>query len=231
VPEVIRPDLITCWPRGHDYPLWRAQVTQYAERFERIIIVFTSDNLRHDTRNFVREALPFAIFTESDNAHWYDHALRSGLALSTAEWVLFTEEDFFCTEEFLDGVFERADAFDMIGSIEAVRVEPSFCLIRRSTLDANDVGFQAGGGLDNFDAFTQAVREFARWTTPTALGLDGWHHMRGLSQNHYLAHYDLPIEYKPEEFANYLRSCLACHVPLDPEWTRDAEGYLLRCAA
>jgi hypothetical protein len=128
-------------------------------------------------------------------------------------------------------VLLEADAYDMIGSVEAKRVEPSLCLIRRATLDANDVGFQAGGGLDNFDRFSQRVQETARWTTPDRLGLDGWHHMRGLSHNHYLAGIGRDIEYEPEQFALYLRECLAAGVPLDPAWTREVEGYLLGCSS
>jgi hypothetical protein len=232
VPEVIRPDVITCWPRCHDYPLWRQQVTRDRESFGRVIIVFTGDNMPHDKQSFVRAQLPTATFiTTTHSDDWYDVALCAALEVSTAEWVLVTEQDFFYTEFFLKGVLAEAEDYDMIGSIEVGggRIEPSFCLVRRSVLDANDdVGFQSQPGHDNFDAFSQRVQETAYWTTPFNLGLDGWEHMRGLSESHVHAHYERPVTHNPDGFADYLRRCLVSGEPLCADWREDAEGYLLR---
>jgi hypothetical protein len=228
----VRPDLITCWPRCHDYPLWREQMARDVAHFERVIIVFTSDNTPNDTRSFVRKALPFAACVESvGGADWYDDALRAGLAVSTAEWVWFAEEDYFYTEAFLYTVLAARADYDMVCSIESVRIEPSFCLVRRDVIAQNDVSFQSSGGLDNFDAFSQQVQASVLWTTPTLLGLDGeWSHMRGLSHNHYLACTRQPVTYKPDEFADYLRACLTCGVPLDPKWKAEVEDYLICCS-
>lgn len=224
-------DLITCWPRGHDYPLWRKQIARDRDRFERVIIVFTSDNIA-DKSDFVKRVLPSATFVSmaQHDTEWYDTALRAGLGKSYAEWVWFAEEDYFFPTEFIDGVLAATADYDMICSIESQRIEPSFILIKREVIDANPMSFQSGGGYDNFDAFSEHVKERVRWTTPNLLGLP-WHHMRGLSHNHYLAVLGSRIEYKPEEFADYLRECIGCGVELDPVWCNEVDGYLLRSSA
>lgn len=225
MPEV-SVDFLTCWPVGHDYPLWRKQMARDRAVFDQVIIVFTDDNIP-DLRHFLGPQLHFTTCMESrGQADWYDAALHKGLEASDAEWVWFGEQDFFYDVAFRDGVLDAAFGYDMIGSVEGERIEPSFCLIRREVIEMFDFGFQSGGGLDNFDAFSQAVSRGCRWTSPTKLGLHGWRHMRGLSHNHYLGHAGHKIEYKPDEFVAYLRECLDCGVTLDPTWRDEAESLI-----
>lgn len=224
---MIRPDLITCWPEGHDYPLWREQLRRDAGHLAKVIIVFTSDSITPDLRDFVRAAIPYATFVQAPPSDaWYDAAFRAALAESTAEWVWFTEQDFFYTPEFLVTLLTPVGT-DMV-SIDTPRTDPGCCLVRRETLDRCDVGFQSVPGtlLDNFDAFSARVRETSPWVS--LYGLDGWRHMNGLSHNHSLAHRGEPVTYKPFEFEEYLRACLDGPMTLAPSWEREARAYLAR---
>ena len=53
----MKPDVIMCWPKNCDYPMWRLFMWENRERFNKIFIVFTDSDREVDYRKFLRKYL------------------------------------------------------------------------------------------------------------------------------------------------------------------------------
>ena len=124
-------DLIITHPTNCDYPLWRDMLKEYRHRFNKVIIVFSESHDNVDFKNFVKQVMaddditflePYQVTTNMD---WRNFAVRSGLRESTAEYVWFTEQDFFIRKGFWKYV-ERGirDKADVIATFQGDRMHP-----------------------------------------------------------------------------------------------------------
>ena len=185
----MKPDVIVCWPRSCDYPLWRQFIRDNRERFAKVIVVFTEhDGL--DYREFVRSAMDDVTFLDSPhepNKDWRDVAVNAALDVSDAEWVWFTEQDFFITQpdEFWEDVEESERHAVAIGWREPIshRWHPSSLFAKRSAIDETDryFGPEPVDHFYNFGRQMEAVGPFLpiTWRKP-------YEHLQGISQNHWL---------------------------------------------
>jgi hypothetical protein len=222
------PDVIVCWPRNCDYPLWRQFIRDNRWRFEQVIVVFT-DHPGRDLSGWVRQNFPTVRFLDSPpippKGDWRDIAVNAALDISDAEWVWFTEQDFFIHDprnfwDFVDYVAERWPA---IGFREPIsnRWHPACLFVRRDAIDQSRRYF-GPDPVDHFFAFgaeLPKVREFS---------LDGTaEHLQGLSQNHSLIDAGESVGvFKRSRFREYLRECLAADVPLEYDWAENAKREL-----
>lgn len=227
----MKPDVIVCWPRNCDYPLWRQFIRDNRERFAKVIVAFTEHD-GFDYSGFVREAMAddnvtFLDSYRSIDRDWRDQAVNDALNLSTAEWVWFTEQDFFITDpsRFWDEVEGLHFTNDAMGWMEpGGRWHPSCLFVRRSAIEETPRYF----GPVPVDHFWTFGRQLLVWhLTPGR-----WEHMQGLSQNHYLVDNDIvPGRFREDVFAKYIATSLLVSVPLHPDWARKGEAYVRTSAA
>lgn len=203
-------DLIVCWPRDCDYPLWRTFLRDNRWRFARVLTVFT-DGKGEDISGWLRGHLDATCLdSPPPDRDWRDTAVNHALDHSRSEWVWFTEQDFTITAP---AVF-WPQMTRTCGWLEADRWHPSSLLCKRTDIDRTSRYF----GTPPVDHFWQFGRELERLTTIAHLD-GGWSHQQGVSHNHHLidAGNDAGIFHR-DEFRAYLRTCLAADVPLEPGW-------------
>lgn len=234
--DMARPDIVISWPNNCDYPLWRQFIHDNRYRFNNVIIVFTETNTQPDYKDFVRKAMlrDWCLFVQSPAPNsngdgrldWRDVAVNAGLLHSyNAEWIWFTEQDFFTKNDFWEHVKKGFDQYGAMGVYDGERLHPCCLFIKREVLNNTCKNFAANPPeFDHFGAIQRDLTGVPVYVIPQA----SYHHMAGLSHNwRQVAEGGTP-NYKPEEFNNYLKSCLQVTVPLDPQWQAIAEAYLQR---
>lgn len=225
----MKPDVIVCWPRNCDYPLWRKFIRDERYRFARVFVMFT-ENMQDgpvDYSPWVREQLGnIAECFDSpptQGRDWRDVAVNAALDRSTAEWVWFTEQDFLIhePERFWRVVYIRT--FDMaVGWQEHdKRWHPSCMFVRRTAIEKTTRNF-GPVPIDHFWMFGAEIESLFGWEH-LENDID-FEHLQGLSQNHYLVDQgiDAGVFNRPR-FREYLTDCLESGVPLDQRWADRAQ--------
>ncbi len=225
----MKPDVIVTWPWTCDYPLWRKFIAENRERFAKVIVVFSTNTVGQlDYREFVRANFPGVTFIDSPERpgnDWRDVAVNAGLDASDAEWVWFTEPDFFVHDVswFFDHIAWASERISVIGWEDSVpRLHPSCLFVRRVVIDDTMRYF---GPLPN-DHFVAFSRELWNSWTSWQLQPKDFEHLQGLSYNHELVDRGQPVTFNPERFHRYLADCLVSGVTLDPRWAERAEKEL-----
>lgn len=223
---VIRPDVIVCWPRSHDYPLWRRFIRDERDRFGRVLVAWTAHpgadvsawvGARLDDLDVRSVAAPIR------DGDWRDLAVNEALSHSEAEWVWFTEQDFLITdaEAFWDSV--AAAKTQAIGFVEADsgRWHPACLFVRRAAIEQTSRYF----GTDPVDHFYRFGRELERITRLHPV--TGYEHLQGTTQNHaLLSRGETAGLWRMDRFRRYLRDCLEADVPLHPGWAAEARRVI-----
>lgn len=224
-------DVILAWPRNCDYPLYRDFLHNFRHFFTSVIIVFTETNEGEDYKEFIREQMKDDKITFMDsrpiqaNEDWRDVAVNQALEVSKAEWVWFTEQDFFVLgPDFWAIVGGMLKANDAVGYKDgATRMHPSCLFVKREWIDKTGKNFGIEEGKsDHFAKFYTSLRLSGAKIGHLPAG--NWMHMNGLSHNMYLLANDRPIIYKPTEFEQYLALCyIQKDVQLDPRFKKLVE--------
>lgn len=234
----MRPDVIVTWPHTCDFPLWRKFIRDERHRFARVLVCFSTNmGGAVDYRDFVREQMAdIAECFDSpplDGRDWRDVAVNAALDRSDAEWVWFTEPDFFITdpEEFWVGELAPGGPDPTVLRIRLPRDpvalgwkehnprwHPSSLFVRRWAIDRTARYF-GPVPIDHFYTFGVELTAMGDvlYLVPTT-----YEHLQGLAHNHYLADTGQPVTFHPERFVQYLRDCLLADVTLDPRWGRRA---------
>lgn len=224
----IKPDLIITWPRNNDYPLWRHYIRQNRDLFNKVIVSFMETNSGYDYRQFVYTAMAVDRITflpaiiPASGQDWRDVSVNDSLKNSESEWVYFTEQDFFPKDGFWESVemafFQGAE---VIGVSDAGRLHPCSLLIKRSVLDKTGKYFGIGPG--RYDHFGKIQQDLAEIQPKTAIITDDlYKHYNGLSHNFSLLSGGQQPNYKPEDFGDYIKQCLACGIELEQIWVKTA---------
>lgn len=213
------PDLIVCWPVSCDYPLWRKWLAANRLRFAEVFVVFT-DHSGEDISEWVRDHLPARVSTLHSHAEsgrdWRDAAVNMALDHSKAEWVWFTEQDFFITDpEFWDSIAREATGVKVIGWRDSTgRLHPSCLFVKRSVIDKTTRYFGTPP-IDHFWTFTHELMD----AEDHSEFVEGFEHLQGLTQNHSLIDRgESDGIFERDRFRQYLRDCLASGVALEPGW-------------
>lgn len=212
------PDLIISWPRNCDYPLWRKFLAENRWLFDNIVIVFTETNQGDDYRGFLQMVLsqiPIITVINSPDPKpgedWRDVAVNFALKNidSPADWVFFTEQDFFITtDRFWDEVLTaEKEGFEVIATLEgANRMHPSCIFIKRDVLSKTKQFFGVVPGV--CDHFGQLQIDLETLNVPIHIIRRNFKHMAGLSQNMRLAYDNQIPNHQLDEFCKYLDNCL-----------------------
>jgi hypothetical protein len=222
----VKPDVIVCWPRNCDYPLWRAFLRAERSRFGEVYIVFTELGIA-DYRDFVRSQVDATCLDspERDGRDWRDVAVNAALDRSSAERVWFTEQDFLITdpERFWPQVRGPLSGID-VGDTRPLH--PACLFASRDLIERTGRYF----GTPPVDHFYTFGTELVALAKPHLI-LSGWRHDQGTSQNHTLLERgeEAGIN-RRERYRRYLADCLRAGVPLQPDWAARARAEIDRSA-
>ena len=126
------PDILVTHPLHLDYPLWRYNMVKYKDYFRSLTVVLSNHHMEKDYSNFIRVQLPFAKLVEykGDDKDWRNGTVNAGLDVMPKDGhVLFLEQDFFFTEDFLEKVLKHWS--DFIYFNEESRIHPAFAIVKR----------------------------------------------------------------------------------------------------
>lgn len=232
---MIKPDIIVCWPRNNDYPIWRQFIHDNRARFNEIIIVFTETNYGDDYRDFVRTAMfgnavQFVdILPIPSGEDWRNISVNAALLHSyNAEWIWFTEQDFFPKEGFWKAW--ELEGFDVLATFDNTRMHPCNILIKRETL-VQKTRRNFGIVPDVSDHFSRIQTELQQSDAKIyAVPEDTYEHLNGLSHNFSLLERGEAPNWKVERFNQYLRDCLKVTVPLSDKWAALVNNYFAKIA-
>jgi hypothetical protein len=228
---MIKPDVLVAWPVHLDYPLWRQFIHDNRSRFEKVIIVFTQMNTGKDYSTWLTEQFnqDRIISTKNDEVlgyqDWRNVAVNKGLSYSDAEWIWFTEQDFFLREDFWDTIDWNNKSHTLFGYYQQNRLHPCCILITRAWLNKTNKNF--GVVKDSLDHFGILQKELEDFNIPTGIiSHDYGEHLNGLSQNMYLLQIGEKPNYEPEKFKEYCQKCLAINLPIHPEIKKLMKDYV-----
>jgi hypothetical protein len=208
-------DLITIWPRDHDYPPFRKNLQRLEPYYNRAIIVLNGQHGQPDYGTWLaNNTNPKKTIIRTSRQHhgnedWRNVAIQEGLEVSKAEWVWFIEQDFFFTDSFVQKLLAATNTYNVIGFWESNRLHPACLLIRRAIIDATKKDFSViPGKLDHFGAFSEEVVAIEGEAVGTfekvGIAPTEWYHMQGLTHNYNLCRRsDLSGIYLREEFLTY----------------------------
>lgn len=232
---MIRPDVIVCWPRNCDYPLWRQLIHDNRKLFNEVIIVFTETHNGEDYREFIKSAMlrDYIHFVDMQDitggSDWRDVSIKAGLLHSyNAEWIWFTEQDFFWQEGFWKEVETYVNmGLRVIGVNDgSKRLHPCSLFMKRKVLN-EETRKNFGIIPDVSDHFSMIQRDLEDREIPIGIVDNQYYkHLNGLSHNWSLVYRKEKPNWRVEEFNQYLTNCLKVTVPLDSRFTSLASAYL-----
>lgn len=222
-----QPDVIVAWPAFCDFPLWREQIVRCRDDYGRVLVVFTRNiNARTDYSDWLRENFDGAEFFEAEvRGHdWRDSAVNTALARSTSDWVLFTEPDFIYSRPQYRLIDSKIEAVRAAGiPCETGRWHPCFLFANRRDINDTSLDFSAGEKGDHFSQFSHDLNGIVAVTDVSG---EWYWHLRGLTEAHHKIDQGAEVEYKPEQFVEYLYKCLDAGMALPPKWEVQARGWL-----
>lgn len=226
-------DIIVSWPRNCDYPVWREFIRNNRNLFQNVIIVFTDTFMGDDYMDFVKTAMvqdniSFCHSHVLGDKDWRNEAVNTGLKYSFADWIWFTEQDFFIIDHnfwvAIGAIMERADCF---GVFEGERLHPCCLFIKRELLDKTMKNF--GVLKDRLDHFGLIQRDLTILEVKIhRVNPDSYLHFGGLSHNFRLINEGHSPNYHKKQFRKYIEQSLKVGVPIDPRYRRICKKYLNR---
>ena len=222
-------DVIVTWPRNADYPLWRKFIRDNRGGFNDVFVVFMQPNQGYNYMPFVVEAMTpdniRGIISPNiqSGQDWRDVAVNAALEHSTAEWVWFTEQDFYLKEGFWQDVAKGIeDGMEVIGIMDGDRLHPCSLMVKREVLEKTGKNFGIEPGRsDHFGIIQRQLSELGARTG--IVTEDRYKHFAGMSHNWRMVSDANQPNYKPAEFLGYLRDCLHSGIELEPNWQKLAE--------
>lgn len=211
-------DVIVCWPRNCDYPLFRWFLHEHRSYFRDVFVVFTETYQGYDYRSFVQESMNDKFednitFIQSpavtgDN-DWRNVAVNAALEQSSGNWVWFIEQDLFITHKaFWPMMAKYMYNFDMVAYKEGARVHPANLWVKKEWINKSSKNFGIEKDTsDHFYKFYNSIRLQGAKIKYVPYPNANFYHMNGLSHNMSLLERDEPITYNPEDFLGYLELC------------------------
>lgn len=227
-----QPDIIVSWPVNCDYPLWREFIHLNRKLFKKVIVVFTEAPGSYNYKDEVTPMLAADGVTCMDSPEvyggedWRNIAVNAGLHASAADWIWFTEQDFFPNLTMFDDLnYFVDDGFRVIAAYQQERMHPCSIFMARDLLGELRLDF---GIIPNVsDHFSKIQNQLERKQERIAkIDPKMYSHFNGLSHNWRLVSEGQEPNYHPGEFIQYLRDCLKVSVPLVSQWEMVARGAI-----
>ena len=206
----MKPDLLICWLKHNDYPLFRQFLAKYRSFFGKVIIYFSEHNRFPYYDHFMEQSMKDLdiifldpTFTDwSIGEDWRNHATNEMLKYSTSEWVCSVEQDWFSKDwdrllETTEKAMNESDLTGWMNYTNASYIHPAYWFIKRELLNKTGSDFTPHSeidGADHFGMVTYKARELgARILALQDLGLkldlstpdntDAFH-LGGVNQNY-----------------------------------------------
>lgn len=227
-----QPDLIVSWPVNNDYPLWREFIHQNRKRFKKVIVVFTE---APGSYNYKKDVTPLLIgddivCMDSPEVYggedWRNIAVNAALHASGADWVWFTEQDFFPTPTMFDDLnYFVDDGYRVMAVYQESRMHPCSIFMARDLLSELRLDF---GIIPNVSDHFSKIQNQLEQKQERIGKIDPatYTHFNGLSHNWRLITEGQDPNYHAGEFIQYLRDCLLVGVPLVSKWEMTARGAI-----
>lgn len=183
----------------NDYPIYRQLIRKYRNKFNKVILYPSRHHGQVDLEEFLKRSLPETWVTghtidwTTPNIDWRQAETEPCLELSSSEWILFLEQDFFVKDwdilfEQVESLMEESDLIGWWQDSAFSYVHPCFLLIKRSLLEKTKKDFRAHpeiNGCDHFAMITHDALELgAKIITLQGLGYTPWEdafHLGGLT--------------------------------------------------
>ncbi len=214
------PDIIVTHPLHLDYPWWRWAMVTYKEYFRSLTVVLSDHHMERDYSNFLRVQLPFANFVEykGDDPDWRNGTVNAGLnEMPKDGHVLFLEQDFLFTQDFLDKVLQHWS--DFIYFNEGTRVHPAFAIVKRELVDktSRDFGAYPSSYGDHFSKFFSEMILGVSVNEVGGKKDQNYLHLNGLSQEYMNYKSNQPF-YNKDNFTYYNHACRYLPIENHPEF-------------
>ena len=233
---MIKPNLIEVWPMHLDYPLHRQFLHDNRKKFSKVIVAFTNMNTGVDYRDWLSQEMnrdgiiTISVRGAAGNEDWRNVAIQEALAYSDAEWVWFTEQDFFPEPNMWNELQETLEMYpivDVIGVRQDTRLHPCCLFIKRTIL--NDTSRDFSANPPSHDHFGQIEKDLWNHIPPVFMKIINpklYRHMNGLSQNMWMMMQGQMPNYEPEKFLQYCKDCLKSDITIQPEIRKHLQDYV-----
>ncbi len=223
----IKPDVIVVQPDNVDFAMWRSQMAKHRELFNKLIVCFSPSNYRINIKGFVSTELSkidatILDYRVSTKTHdWRSIAVNACLNTSTSERVLFLEQDFICSDGFLDEILVvKSPLIGFKENQERVgRLHPAFILVERGLVENTCRNFSAAP--PKFDHFGLVSEELEAQVVPHYLEdlVPGrYEHLNGLTHNYALLMLGKEPNFRRERFKEYNKEVLELGIEIAPEF-------------
>lgn len=250
-----KPDLLICWIKHADYPLFRATLRKHRDFFGRIIIYWSEHFRDIYFDKFIQEDLDDLgdiVFLDNIDykygvEDWRNVATNYMLKYADSEWVCSVEQDWFSKDwdQLLTMVTEAMQTNDLVGwgatsGAKQFYIHPAFWFIKRELLDQTTKDFSARDGEDHFGWITRDVEQLGAKIfcidrdgglncspDPTAHSF----HLGGVNQNYLEGLKPDFVFHRPEAFMVYNFECrwtpTIAHDPRFLALSQDIEAKLM----
>lgn len=190
-------DIITQYCIYNDYPIWRRNMQKYRDRVRKIILYPSRHHGVIDLESFAKEAFPETwvepVPIDYGVEDWRQAETDPCLKHSDAEWIWFTEQDFFVKnwDKFYDDIEKGMKTHDMIGWWNPTHfpyMHPCCLFMKRDLFEATTKDFKAHPEIPGCDHFAMLTRQAetlnAKILTLQDLGYKNWDdafHLGGLT--------------------------------------------------
>lgn len=213
-----KPDVLVVWPKDTDYPLFRYSLEKYREYFDQVYIAISDNGTPEDYTHFLTNNIKDAHFKFIPRAEagqdWRSVAVNTMLEKSTADRVLFIEQDFLIKDERFFEVLLNVNEYDALYYDEQGRMHPALALVPRHLIERTSKDFSARPpAYDHFGLFFKELIHLCNATDLETVGLhkgQDFYHLAGLTQNYHAEPF-----FKPNEFLTYNRYALKLPIPFN----------------
>lgn len=239
----MKPDILMQYCVFCDYPLWRAWLKKYRGRFAKVILYPSKQHGTTDLEDFAKKVIKETWVEREPNLDyigkdWRQLESEPLVAVSDSEWMLFMEQDFFCSDwdrlfKDMDKAMNEADMFGVWSASQFPYMHPCFLLMRRSLFEQTNKDFRAHPeilGSDHFAMLTRdAERLGARIVKLEDYGYKEWedyYHLGGLTytfQDWKGNGKDIFGMKSPEAYYVYLHFAALADVEQSPEYLKQAK--------
>lgn len=165
----MKPDVVVQWCVHCDYPLFRHFIQKYRDKFGKVILYPSRQHGTVDLEEFAKENFDITWVepVEIDYAKedWRQAETVPCLKHVTSDWVLFMEQDFFCSD--WPALFNKIETLvengvDMMGLWNPTHypyVHPSFLLMKVELLEETKKDFRAHPEINGCDHFAMITRD------------------------------------------------------------------------
>lgn len=182
-------DIVCQYCIFNDYPIFRRNMAKYRDKFNKIILYPSRHHGHIDLEEFAKRVFPETwvepVAIDYGVQDWRQAETEPCLKHIEAEWVWFTEQDFFVRDWdwFYKAIEEEMKLADMIGWMNLTHyhyIHPCCLFIKKEVLDKTQKDFRAHpeiDGCDHFAMLTRDVEKMGKKITPIqGLTLDNGQH-------------------------------------------------------